>query len=299
MGTHPSILHIWIPRKVYPLLFSTFLIMSLCFRLIDKAYKKINSTALLSNTRKKCFTTSLTFNLTHKNQEFIKATQWELMQFTTAQGLFFFHSFLMNWLPWWNTQMSIRPQEIGPKKEENIDYYPPINVTLYNSCEWLTNGGFGWRAQAIDAGSVLRLWSGEHEKQVGPTLNWKHSKFNCGPRATSAWSSWPRHFRFNLRLRQENKQPVTSKGFFLCEDAVTSWHWATLRETYKISYFMSCQKELKEAERHREKGGCLSQLVESQQRPTFFFDQWIFSDQWKPKFIPQGQKLQSTSCHVE
>lgn len=42
---------------------------------------------------------------------------------------------------------------------------------LHNSGKWLTDGRFGWRAKAIDAGSVLRLWRGEHEKQVGPKFN--------------------------------------------------------------------------------------------------------------------------------
>lgn len=42
---------------------------------------------------------------------------------------------------------------------------------FWNSGKWLTDGGFGWRAQAIDAGSVLRPWRGEHENQIGPKFN--------------------------------------------------------------------------------------------------------------------------------
>lgn len=111
--------------------------------------------------------------------------------------------------------------------------------------------------------SMLGPSSGSAEviRETGWTIcEIKQLGFDCGSHATSAWSSWLHHFRCNLRLRQENKQPVTLEGVFPFQDAVTFCdHWTTLTDTCTISYFVSCQKEVREAERHHVRGSGIEQ----------------------------------------
>lgn len=75
---------------------------------------------------------------------------------------------------------------------------------LQRTGEGLTDGGFGRRAQAIDAGSILRFWRGEHEKTVWTQMElWQ--RFDCGPLELQPGAARLLRSRRDLLLKARNE----------------------------------------------------------------------------------------------